>query len=89
MGITIPVVASMLTLAFKMGGLAERVAALEKWREAYQASIRGDMHEISELLTMIRIEIQTLKALVKERTDRRIDLERRERHTNQQPQDQS
>ena len=58
---------SNTTLFFKAGHLSARVEALESWRPG----IRQDMHEISEKMELFGTQIQELKTLILERTERR------------------
>lgn len=57
----------LATVIFKMGGIAARVEALEAWR----VSVRNDMHEISDTLTNISVELKALLTIIEERTERR------------------
>jgi hypothetical protein len=58
------------TLVFRMGQQSARTEArvteLERWR----GSIRTDMHEISDSLELVRIELQRLATMIEERTSR-------------------
>jgi hypothetical protein len=53
---------------YRTGHIAARVEALERWR----GSVRTDMHEISEKLEVISVEMRGLRTLIEERTDRRF-----------------
>jgi len=52
---------------FQMGKHSARIEALEKWREG----IRKDMHEISDKLGEVVVELERLATLIEERTERR------------------
>lgn len=63
----------MVTLAlflggviFRMGHQSARIEALESWR----GSIRQDMHEISEKLEAVGVDLRHLTTLIQERTTR-------------------
>ena len=62
------------TIIFRMGHQAARIEELERWR----TSIRQDMHEISDALDAVRVELQRLGTTIEERTNRlrRGDYER-------------
>jgi hypothetical protein len=55
------------TIIFRMGHQAARIEELERWR----LSIRQDMHEISDALESVRIELRRLGTVIEERTERR------------------
>lgn len=55
------------TVIFRMGQMHSRLEALEKWRW----TMRDDMHEISDILTNIKAELNKLAVLIEERTERR------------------
>jgi hypothetical protein len=57
-------------LVFKAGQLSNKVEQLETWR----ANIRVDMHEISEELGKLTVEIGKLGTMIEEKTDRRAIL---------------
>jgi hypothetical protein len=57
----------MVGVIFRMGHQAARIEALENWR----GSIRQDMHEISDKLSVVGEELQRLGTLIEERTNRR------------------
>lgn len=52
---------------YRMGHISARVEELESWK----TRVRDDMHEISERLENIQLEIKTLLTLIQERTERR------------------
>lgn len=54
-------------LAFRAGKLDSRVEALEVWR----GTIRNDMHEISDQISALSIQVANVEILIRERTDRR------------------
>ncbi len=54
-------------LIFRAGAQHARLEALEKWRD----SIRIDMHEISDKLGALQVQLANLTALIEERTERR------------------
>jgi uncharacterized protein (DUF3084 family) len=58
---------SLRNLSFRAGRLDARVEQLETWRN----SVRGDMHEVSEDLQKLTIEVQRLATVIEERTHRR------------------
>lgn len=60
----------LATVIFRMGHLAARVDALEKWRW----TMREDMHEISDILTNMKTELERLTTLIEERTERRKEV---------------
>jgi len=67
----------LLTLAifvshviFKLGHHSARLEELEKWR----ASIRDDMHEISDKLEEVNRSMEKLATLIEERTERRKEV---------------
>jgi hypothetical protein len=68
LGVILGFANSLRNLSFKSGHLNARVEELEKWR----SSIRGDMHEVSEELKALTMEVQKLATIIEERTDRRI-----------------
>lgn len=49
------------------GALETRVSALEAWR----GTIRFDMHEISDKMEALVVEMKALHTLIEERTERR------------------
>jgi hypothetical protein len=51
---------------FRMGHQTARIEQLEKWRD----SIRLDMHEISDKLSIVGEELKRLGTLIEERTHR-------------------
>jgi len=53
---------------FKMGHHSARLESLEEWRR----NIRLDMHEISEKLDGLTKDIDNVKTLIEERTERRL-----------------
>ena len=55
------------TIIFRMGHQSARIEELERWR----MSIRQDMHEISDSLEAVRIELRRLGTILEERTERR------------------
>lgn len=66
-------IGAMVTLAlflggviFRMGHQSARIEALESWR----GSIRQDMHEISEKLEAVGVDLRHLTTLIQERTTR-------------------
>lgn len=58
---------AVLGLAFRAGKLDSRVEALEIWR----GTIRNDMHEISDQIAGLSIQVANVEILIRERTDRR------------------
>ena len=57
----------LASVIYRSGHLSARVEELEKWRQ----SMRADMHEISEKMTLVATEVQGLHTLISERTDPR------------------
>lgn len=58
---------AVLGLAFRAGKLDSRVESLEVWR----GTIRTDMHEISDQITGLSLQVANVETLIRERTDRR------------------
>lgn len=58
---------AVLGLAFRAGKLDSRVESLETWR----GTIRNDMHEISDQIAGLSIQVANVETLIRERTDRR------------------
>lgn len=58
---------SLAFLIFKTGQLTARIEALETWR----GTLRNDMHEVSESIQGLAIEVKQLRTLIEERTERR------------------
>jgi len=58
------------TLVFRMGQQSARVEARVQELERWRGSIRTDMHEISDALELVRIELQRLSTMIEERTSR-------------------
>lgn len=52
---------------YKMGRHSSRLEALEKWRD----NVRLDMHEISDKLDKLSLQIGNVETLIQERTERR------------------
>lgn len=57
----------LIGVTFRMGHHAARIEQLEQWR----ASIRIDMHEISDQIQDIGRKLATITAMLEERTERR------------------
>jgi len=57
----------LANVIYRTGHLAARVEELERWRSV----MRGDMHEISEILNTMATELKRLATLIEERTDRK------------------
>ena len=55
-----------VTAIFRLGHQAARLEELERWR----GSIRQDMHEISDVLEGVRLELQRLGTVIDERWQR-------------------
>lgn len=62
----------LATVLYKTGNLSgrleHRVEALEEWR----GTMRSDMHEISEQMRDLVVEVKALHTLIQERTERRV-----------------
>ena len=56
----------IITVIFRVGHVSARVEELERWR----ISIRADMHEISDKLELVFVELKRLTTLMEERTAR-------------------
>ena len=56
----------LITVIFRVGHVSARVEELERWR----ISIRADMHEISDKLELVFVELKRLTTLMEERTAR-------------------
>ena len=52
---------------FVVGRMSHRLDSLELWRN----NIRNDLHEISDIMEKMRLEIQRLATVLEERTERR------------------
>lgn len=61
----------MAGVVFRMGHQSARIEELEKWR----ASIRADMHEISDKLGVVGQELKRLGVIIEERTSKRLRAE--------------
>lgn len=67
LGLILTFSTSIVIISFRIGHISARVEGLEAWR----VTIRADMHEISDQLEKVGIELQKLSTLIMERTDRR------------------
>ena len=54
---------------YKLGHMAARVEELERWRGRMLAT----MHEVSESINSMTLELKKLSTLIEERTDRRLE----------------
>ncbi len=70
------VIGILLTLAifianviYRTGHLSARVEEIERWR----VNIRQDMHEISEKIEIMSVDLRRLATVIEERTQRRTD----------------
>lgn len=72
LSVSVTILIGIVGLFFRAGHLSARVEELERWR----IGIRQDMHEISDTLERIRVELKNLETLIVERTDRRPDPHR-------------
>lgn len=57
----------LATVIYHTGRLSARVDTLEKWK----LTMREDMHEISDILSNMKAELERLSTLIEERTERR------------------
>lgn len=64
----------LATVTFKSGQNDARLKELERWR----TDMRKDMHEISDRLQTISIQLSGVVTLIEERTDRRSFMRRAE-----------
>jgi hypothetical protein len=67
LAVCVTVLLAVIGLFFRAGHLAARVEELERWR----VNIRGDMHEISDVLEQLGRKVENLATLIRERTFRR------------------
>lgn len=65
--VSVTILIAVIGLFFRFGHLSARVEELERWR----TDMRKDMHEISDILESIRLQLKNLETLMLERTDRR------------------
>jgi hypothetical protein len=56
----------LANVIYRVGHLSARVEEIERWR----LTIRQDMHEISDILTNMTVEMRRLSTLIEERTGR-------------------
>jgi len=61
-------ITALINLAYKQGHMGARVEELERWR----VTLRRDMHEISDKLEYLGIELKAIHTLIDERTERRV-----------------
>lgn len=52
---------------YRTGHLSARVEELERWR----IGIRTDLHEISDRMELMALEVRGVRTLIEERTERR------------------
>ena len=57
----------LASVIYRSGHISARVEELEKWR----SGMRADMHEISDKMGQVAIELRELYTLFQERTSRR------------------
>lgn len=65
-GIVVTLAIAVAGVIFRMGHQSARIEELEKWR----ATMRQDMHEISDNLEHVGQELKRLSTLIEERTER-------------------
>jgi len=65
--VTVVIVVALVGVIFRLGHQSARIEELETWRR----SMRVDMHEISDKLTLVGEELKQLATLIEERTYRR------------------
>jgi len=65
--ILIVLVTALINLAYRMGHMGARVEELEEWK----LRNRDDMHEISDKLESLAIELKAIHTLINERTEKR------------------
>lgn len=61
-------ITALINLAYKQGHMGARVQELERWR----TDMRKDMHEISERLEYVGVELRSIHTLIDERTEKRM-----------------
>lgn len=57
----------LANVIYRMGHISARVEEIERWR----LTIRADMHEISDVLEKVRVELKHLSTVIEERTEKR------------------
>jgi hypothetical protein len=67
-GVILSFGAGLVHVTFRSGRLDARIEELEKWRTA----VRGDMHEVSDELKALTLEVRKLATIIEERTERRV-----------------
>ena len=68
-GILVTLAIFFAGVIYKMGQHSSRLESLEEWRK----NIRLDMHEISDQLKDISVQVTNLTTLITERTERRTE----------------
>jgi trehalose-6-phosphatase len=66
-GVVVTLVVFVSGVIFRTGHQAARLEELEKWR----GSVRQDMHEVSDTLEGVRVELKRLATIIEERTRQR------------------
>ena len=66
--ILIILITALINLAYRMGHMGARVETLEEWK----LRVRDDMHEISNKLESLAIELKAIHTLINERTEKRF-----------------
>jgi hypothetical protein len=67
LGIILTFAYFLSNVIFRTGHVSARVEELEKWR----GTIRDDMHEISDQMSLMNQSMRELKTLIEERTEKR------------------
>ncbi len=62
----------ILTLVFRVGHHTARLESLEEWR----TNVRGDLHEVSELMSEMDKKLSSINTLIEERTEKQLPLHR-------------
>lgn len=66
-GLLLTMATLIASVLYRVGHMAARLEELERWR----ASVRQDLHEVSDRLEEQTNAIERLTTLIEERTDRR------------------
>jgi uncharacterized protein (UPF0335 family) len=70
--ILIVLITALINLAYRLGRMGARVEELEEWK----LRMREDMHEISDKLERVAIELKAIHTLINERTEKRFTSSR-------------
>lgn len=75
LGIAVTIVIFLSGVVYGMGGLNQRVKALEDWR----GNMRVDMHEVSDIMARIERDVAVLRAREQKEDEDEDRAERRRR----------